>query len=181
MSLFYILHLLDFTYFGVFIAQFIMPKVYYCLKCALQHPHPLGKNYQLEGESLGGDVEVPAPPSPSSAGITTVPDQILSQLQELGDKMDLMDRGVQKTEAVLGQGSLQASSAFNTPQNASNNSIGHGIATESHATESVVPSMGFLRSNESLQSQVDKHLAELEILKDAATKCRKKSQRDGPV
>ena len=40
-----------------------MPKVYYCSKCDLQHPWPVGKKYKLEGESLAGDVEVPAPPS----------------------------------------------------------------------------------------------------------------------
>ena len=61
---------------------------------------------------------------------------------------------MQKTVATLGQGSSQASSVINT--HASNNAVSHGIATEAHVTESVVLSMGFLRSNESLQSQVYK-------------------------
>ena len=78
--------------------------------------------------------------------------------------MASMDRRVQNTEAALGQGSSQASSANNTPQNASYNAVSQGTTTESHVTKSVVPSMGFLRSNESLQSQVDKQLAELERL-----------------
>ena len=135
----------------------------------------MGKKCKLEG-----DVEVPAPPSPSSAGIATVSDQILSRLQELGDKMDSMDRRVQKAEAALGQGTSQASSVLNTPQIASNIAVSHSITTDSNVTESVVPSMGFLRGNESLQSQVHKRLDELERINETATKGRNKSQRGGP-
>ena len=85
-----------------------------------------------------------------------VSDQILLWLQELGGKLVSMDRRVEKTEAALNQESSQASSVLTTPQNASNNAVTHGISTESNVTESVVLSMGFLRSNESFQSQVDK-------------------------
>ena len=45
--------------------------------------------------------------------------------------------------------------------------------------ESVVPSLGYLRGNESLQTKVDKHLAELEKLNETATRGRLKSQRWG--
>ena len=150
--MFYILHYILFYFidFSNFITQFIIPKVLYSSKCALQHPRLVGKKCQLEGKSLASDVEVPALPC---LPLATVSDQILLWLQELGDKMDSIDRRVYKTEAVLGQGSSRASSALNTSQNASNNAVSHGIATESHVTESVVPSMGFLRSNESLQSR----------------------------
>ena len=157
-----------------------MPKVYFCSKCDLQHPRPVGKKCKLEGESLAGDVEVPAPPSPSPAGISTVSDQILSRLQELGDKMDSMDRRVQKAEASLGQGSSQASSVLSSPHTSLTTAVSHGIATETNGTESVVPSLGYLRGNESLQSQVDKRLAELERINETATKGRNKSQRGGP-
>ena len=34
-----------------------MPKVFYCSKCTLQHPRPVGKKCQYEGESLASDVE----------------------------------------------------------------------------------------------------------------------------
>ena len=44
----------------------------------------------------------------------------------------------------------------------------------------MVPSIGFLRSNESLQSQVDKRLAELERINETANKGRNKSQRGDP-
>ena len=47
-------------------------------------------------------------------------------------------------------------------------------------TESVVPSLGYLRENESVQSEVDKRLAELEKLNETATRGRLKSQRGGP-
>ena len=140
----------------------------------------MGKKCKLEGESLAGDVEVPAPPSPSPAGISTVSDQILSRLQELGDKMDSMDRRVQKAEAALGQGSSQASSVLSFPHTTLPTVASHGIATETNGTESVVPALGYLRGNESLQSQVDKRLAELERINETATKGRNKSQRGGP-
>ena len=80
-----------------------MPKVFYCSKCTLQHPRPLGKKCQYEGESLASDVEDAAPPSTDPAGGATVSDRILLQLQWLGEKMDSMDRRVQRTEAALGQ------------------------------------------------------------------------------
>ena len=140
----------------------------------------MGKKCKLEGESLVSDVEVPAPPSPSSASIVTVSDQIVSWLQELGDKMESMDSRVQKAEAALGQGTSQASSVLNIPHIASNTAVSHSIATDSNVTESVVPLLGFLRGNESLQSQVDKRLAELERINETATKGRNKSQRGGP-
>ena len=112
--LLYVFYFINFSIL-VCITQFIMPKVYFCSKCDLQHLCPVGKKCKLEGESLASDVEVPAPPSPSPSGISTVSDQILSRLQELGDKMDSMDRRVQKAEAALGQGSSQASSALSSP------------------------------------------------------------------
>ena len=46
--------------------------------------------------------------------------------------------------------------------------------------ESVASSMGFLRGNDSLQSQVDKRLSELERITETATKGRNKSQQGGP-
>ena len=46
-----------------------------------------------------------------------------------------------------------------------------------NSTESVVPSLGYLRENESVQSEVDKRLAELERLNETATRGRLKSQR----
>ena len=68
-----------------------MPKEFYCSKCASQHPRPVGKRCQVAGESLVSDVVV-APPSPSVSGVSSVSGQILLQLQQLGDKMDKMDR-----------------------------------------------------------------------------------------
>ena len=92
---FIILPVLHFT-----IAQFMMPKVFHCSKCALQHPWPVGKKCQYEGDSLFSDVEMAAP-STETVNNATVSQQILLQLQQLGDKMDLMDRRVQCTEAAL--------------------------------------------------------------------------------
>ena len=87
-----------------------MPKVFHCSKCTLQHPIPVGQKCQYEGESLPDDVEVAAPPSTESGSNTSVSQQILFQLQQLGEKLDLMDRRVQRTETALGQGTSQASS-----------------------------------------------------------------------
>ena len=51
----------------------------------------------MAGESLVSDVEVVTPPSPSVSGLSSVSDQILLTQQQLGDKMDMMDRRVQRT------------------------------------------------------------------------------------
>ena len=88
-----------------------MPKVFFCSNCSLQHARPVGKKcQQMLSESFSSDADAPAPPS-SSALPPSVSDQILSQLQQLGDKMDQVDRRVQRTEAALEQGSTQASTS----------------------------------------------------------------------
>ena len=156
-----------------------MPKVFYCSKCASQHSRPVGKRCQVAGESLVSDVEDAAPPSPSASGISSVSGQILLQLQQLGEKMDNMDRRVQRTEAALDQGNSQASSAVISARNLSEKNLVQGPRSDK-VTESVVPSLGYLRENESLQSEVDKRLAELEKLNETATRGRLKSQRGGP-
>ena len=90
--------------------------------------------------------------------------------------MDIMDRRVQRTEAVLDQGNSQASSAVTSAKNSPvKNSV--QVSVPDNVTESVVPSLGYLIGNESLQSEVDKRLAELKELNETATRGRLKSQR----
>ena len=48
------------------------------------------------------------------------------------------------------------------------------------SSQSVVPSMTYLRNNESVQTEVGKHLVELRNLSESATKGRVKSQRGAP-
>ena len=155
-----------------------MPKVFYCSKCTSQHTRPVGKRCQEAGESLVSDVEVAAPPSPSASGVSSMSGQILLQLQQLGDKMDRMDRRVQRTEAALDQGTSQASNAVISATNSPSNLL--NIARPDNVTESVVPSLGYLRENESLQAEVDKRLADLVKLNETTARGRVKSQRGGP-
>ena len=131
----------------------------------------------MPGESFSGDVDVPAPSSPSSLP-PSVSAQILTQLQQLGDKMDQMDRRVQRTEAALDQGSTQASTSASSAASHSNNLVG-GSTTELATVESVVPSIDYLRTNDSLQSEVERRLAELRNINEFATRGRVKSQRGG--
>ena len=98
------------VYFSVgfnLLSSFTMPKVFYCSKCALQYPRPVGRKCQYEGESLAGDVEVVAPSSTDPASVATVSDQIFLQLQRLGEKMDSMeataDRGRTRTMNTTGK------------------------------------------------------------------------------
>ena len=75
--------------------------------------------------------------------------------------MDLMDRRVQRTEAALDQGISQASNVASSAKNSPvKNSVGHTVMPD-NVMERVVPSSGYLRGNEPLQTEVDKHLAEL--------------------
>ena len=168
--------LINFILHFILIAQFTTPKVFHCSKCGLQHPRPVWKKCQYEGESLSGDVEWLHPP-PRNQAVVLVFQQILLQL---GDKMDLMDWRVQRTEAAQGQGTPQASSSSITPHSSSSpNVLSHGVDTEC-TVESVVISLGYLRNNESVQVKVDKRLSELALLNESATKGRSKSQRGGP-
>ena len=146
-----------------------------CLRCFI-----VLKKCQNEGESLSSDVEVAAPPSTESDSNATVSQQILLQLQQLGAKMDLMDRRVQWTEAALGQGTPQASSSSITPHSSSSQNVLSNCIDTACTAESMVPSLGYLRNNESVQAEVGKRLAELAQLNETATKGRRKSQRGGP-
>ena len=87
-----------------------------------------------------------------------------------------MDRRVQRTKAALGQGSQQVRSLFNTSHSPSGQNS--GIHTED-TVESVVPSLGYLRNNNSVQAEVDKRLSELAQINETATRGRIKSQRGG--
>ena len=82
--------------------------------------------------------------------------------------MEAMDRRLQHTEAALEQGQSQQ------------DTVSYGTDTELASSHSVVPSMMYLRNNESLQTKVEKRLAELRNLKETATKGRAMSQRGGP-
>ena len=177
------LYIFDFT-FVLFILVLILylhycsvirPKVFYCSKCTSQHPRPVGKRCQVAGESLVSDVEIIAPPSPSVFGLSLVSDQILLQLQQLGNKMDKMDRRVQRTEAVLDQGNSWQVCVISAKNSPAKNVV--QMPVPDNVTASVVPSLGYLRENESLQSEVDKRLVELEKFNETATRGRLKSHR----
>ena len=91
--------------------------------------------------------------------------------------MDLMDRRVQHTEAALEQGSSHVSLLPSISQSQPvHNSVADVTATENSIDQSVAPSIEFLRSNESIQCEVEKHLAELRNLNEMASKGRAMSQ-----
>ena len=141
---------------------------------------------KLAGESFSSTSEVAA--SSSTSDMTAVSDQILSKPQQTGEQMELMDRRVQRTEAALEQGSSHISPLPSTSQSqhatatVSNHSttVPDSNVTEAIIDQSVVPSIDFLRSNKSVQCEVEKRLTELRTLNESATKGRVKSQRGGP-
>ena len=94
--------------------------------------------------------------------------------------MELMDRRVQRTEAALEQGNSCVSPLPSKSQSQPGSStVSNSNATETNADQCVVPSIEFLRSNESIQYEVEKRLAELRTLNETASKGRIKSQRGG--
>ena len=157
-----------------------MPKVFHCSKCQEEHSRPVGKKCtKSAGESFSSAAQVPVPPSPTNE--ITASDQILSQLHQIGEKMEAMDRRVQRTEAALEQCSSHVSLLPTTSQGQSQyDTVSHGIDTELASSQSVVPSMSFLKNNESVQHEVEKRLTELKNLNESANKGRVKSQRGGP-
>ena len=94
--------------------------------------------------------------------------------------MEAMDRRVQRTEAALEQGSSHISLPSTSQSQSQYDTVSHGTDTELASSQSVVPSMSFLRNNESIQHEVEKRLTELRNLNESASKGRVKSQRGGP-
>ena len=156
-----------------------MPKVFHCSKCQEEHARPVGKKcMKTAGESFSSADPLPAPTSPGED--ITASDQILLQLRKIGEKMEAMDRRVQRTEAALEQGSSHVSLPGTSQVQSQYDTVLHGTDTELASSQSVVPSMSFLRTNESIQHEVEKRLTELRHLNESASKGRVKSQRGGP-
>ena len=152
-----------------------MPKIFQCSSCHTQHARPVGKKCQLQtGEPFSGDSEVVAP----SSHDVTISDEILRQLRQLGEKMDSMDKRVQRTEAALEKGHSQVNDIPTTSQGTAGQATAYDL--DENTAQSVVPSLEFLRNNESLQAQVEQRLAELKNVNELATRGRIKSQRGGP-
>ena len=145
----------------------------------LELPHTAcpnsGKKCQLKaGESFSSDPEVVAP---SSQNDVTLSNEILWQLCQLDEKMDSMDERVQHTEAALEKGHSQAKDIPTTSQGTAGQVTGYDVDVST--AQSVVPSLEFLRNNESLQTQVEQRLAEFKNVNELATRGRIKSQRGG--
>ena len=78
-----------------------------------------------------------------------------------GEKMDSMDKRLQWTEAALQQGNSQAGQSIpNFSVKNAGNTAAHSSSKVDTNSESVVPSIDFLRQNDTLQSEVDRRLAE---------------------
>ena len=69
--------------------------------------------------------------TPLHPGISAVSDQLLSKLQQIGEKMELMDRRVQCTEAALEQGNSRVSPLPSMSQS----QPGSSTVSSSNATE----------------------------------------------
>ena len=151
-----------------------MPKVFDCMSCLTQHARPVGKNVKA-GESFSSDSKVVAH---SSYNEITGTDEILKQLRQLCEKMDCMDKRVQHMEATLKKSNSQATNIPATSLGTAGQVMGYD--SDENIAQSVVSSLDFLRNNESLQTQVERRLAELKNANEMATRGRLKSKRCGP-
>ena len=87
-----------------------------------------GKKCQLKaGESFSSDSEVVAPCSPDEISGTS---KILRQLRQLGEKMDCMDKRVQRMEAALEKGHSQATDILGTAGQVKDYDADENIASE---------------------------------------------------
>ena len=85
--------------------------------------------------------------------------------------MEAMDRRVQCTKAALEQGSSCVNLLHTTFQaNSQYDTVLHSKHTHLASSQSVVPSLIYLKNNESVQTEVEKRLAELKNLNESATK-----------
>ena len=100
-----------------------MPKMFNCTSCLTQHARPVGKKCQLKaGESFSGVSKVVAPSSPNENSGTN---KILKQLHQLGEKMDNMDKRVQRTEAAHEKSYSQATDIPATSQGTAGHVTGY--------------------------------------------------------
>ena len=134
-----------------------MPKVFHYSKCQEEQSRPVGKKcLKSAGESFSSAAQVPAQLTKS-----LLLTRFCYNCTKLG-KMEAIDRRVQHTEAALVQGISRVSLLHTTSQSQSQyDTVLHGIDTELASSQSVVPSVSYLRNNESVQNEVEKHFGRI--------------------
>ena len=124
--------------------------------CTLQHLWPVGKKCQYEVESLASHVEDSAPPSMDPASVATVLTKYCFSCSGLVKRWMLWIGGCSVPRQHLDKDlSRQVLLLILHTVISVQNLESHGINTED-TVESVVPSLGYLRNNTSIQAEVDK-------------------------
>ena len=134
-----------------------MTKTFDCNACGDRHQRPINSKCTRIVDSEPEDSH-----SVTSAGQSDINLQILNELKSLNGRMSAMEERVGKVEQP---GRQPASSAAETSTAASNT-----------ASDSVIPSLDFLRASTTIQARVDDRIKELQAIHPQG---KFKSQRGG--
>ena len=138
-----------------------MPKTFDCNACGDRHQRPINSKCTrlIDSEPEDGM-------SVTSAGQSDINLQILNELKSLSGRMSVMEQRVDKVEKPDNQ---TASMVAETTGAASN-------IPSSTASDTVIPSIDFLKASDSIQARVDDRIKELQALHPQG---KFKSQRGG--
>ena len=132
----------------------------FCSKCEVQHERPVGTRctVSVEGSNeVEGESTESADSGPSSDAFQGL---LLAKLDAMSDRLNEMDQRIQKAEKGTSHSELCKSTRSN-PSGRSNTELEREDSEVSDRA-SVVPSLGYLRSNPELQKQVSARLREVQ-------------------
>ena len=138
-----------------------MPKTFDCNTCGDRHQRPINSKCTrtMDSESEDGI-------SVASTGLSDINLQILSELKSLSGRMTAMEQRVDKVEKP---GSQKSSKAPETTVAASTTASGT-------TSDTVIPSIDFLKASDTIQARVDDRIGELQAVHPQG---KFKSQRGG--
>ena len=136
-----------------------MPKTFDCNACGDRHQRPINSKCRRVIDSETEDNI-----SITSAGQSDINLQILSELKSLSGRMQAMEERVDKVEKP--QAASKPAESTATASNTASSTV----------SDSVIPSMDFLRASDSIQARVDDRIKELQAMHPQG---KFKSQRGG--
>ena len=124
-----------------------MPKTFDCNACGDRHQRPINSKCTrvIDSEPEDGI-------SITSAGQSDINLQILSELKSLSGRMQAMEERVDKVEKP--QATSKPAESTATASNTASSTV----------SDSVIPTMDFLRASDSIQARVDDRIKELQAM-----------------
>ena len=154
-------------------------KEFDCTACGLKHPRPVGRNC-VRSRDVASASSLPenanlstVSASSKSSSSSTIKDdlaaQILASLGSFSEKLDGLDKRVQRNEEAMAAHFNKSDLSHSSPLTSTevlgkSASLATRRVNVTHQRDSVVPSLDYVRSNEDLSAQASHRMAELKNL-----------------